>query len=267
MRPIPLFLVAAIAAPAMLRATPPESTNTIVLRRLVIESTSLPDQDQLRLRRTFENKSYEYGKLELQAHVENAVRDLGYFRATVDLSNLSHTADGSTATVKITAGPRYRFGEIRFQGSTIFSNEQLRQTFAVQSDDLYSATQAGKGLEALREAYATKGYINCVATPVLLIDDTGHIIGLNLSIDEGAAFHFGKLFLDGVERRPGDAAALTRSWTHLTGKRFDSRILDRWLRENQSACPRCTRSRNVDIQRSSLESGIANVHLSLPSSP
>jgi len=169
--------------------------------------------------------------------------------------------------VKIATGPRYRFGEIRFQDGTVFSNEQLRQIFAVPSGSVFSATQTGKGLEALRQAYSTEGYIDFVATPVAQINETEHIITLTLDIQEGGVYSFGKLLLDGVEKHPGDAAALTRSWNSLSGSRFDSRILDRWLSENQSTCAGCTRSRNIDIERTGREQGIADVHLSLPPVP
>lgn len=106
-----------------------------------------------------------------------------------------------------------------------------------------------------------------MTTPELLIYETDHIIALNISIDEGAVFHFGRLLMDGVERHAGDAATLTQSWNSLSGVRFDSRLLDRWLSENQFACPRCTRSRNIDIEATGREQGIADVHLSLPSVP
>jgi outer membrane protein assembly factor BamA len=73
-----------------------------------------------------------------------------------------------------------------------------------------------------------------VAGPVVASDESRRIIDIVLEVDEGQAFDFGKLFLEGVEPHPGAGKALLDSWKPLEGKRFNSLELERWLQANHS---------------------------------
>jgi hypothetical protein len=53
-----------------------------------------------------------------------------------------------------------------------------------------------------------------------------------VSIDDGAQFTFGRLFLTGQETRKGEADALHKAWAALSGKTYDSSLLYKWLSEN-----------------------------------
>jgi hypothetical protein len=55
---------------------------------------------------------------------------------------------------------------------------------------------------------------------------------LTVSINDGAQFTFGRLFLTGQETRKGEADALHKSWAALSGKTYDSSLLSKWLSEN-----------------------------------
>jgi outer membrane protein assembly factor BamA len=90
----------------------------------------------------------------------------------------------------------------------------------------------GQGLERLRLIYGDHGYINFTAVPTLQIDRHRETVVLTVSIDDGAQFTFGQLFLTGQETRKGEADALHKAWAALSGKTYDSSLLYKWLSEN-----------------------------------
>ena len=86
----------------------------------------------------------------------------------------------------------------------------------------------------MRKLYGTRGYVNMVAAPVVTSDESRRIIDIVLEVDEGEAYDFGRLYLQGVEPHPGAGKALLDSWKPLEGKRFNTLELERWLQANHS---------------------------------
>ena len=72
----------------------------------------------------------------------------------------------------IEEGGRYRLGTITFTGNKQITNvKALRATFPIKDGDWFSATAIGKGLDNLKKAYGSLGYINFGAIPKLDYDD------------------------------------------------------------------------------------------------
>lgn len=266
MRIIVTLLFAAVAATGSQPHSSDKTEPKVSINKLSIESSTFPDEDRVTLSRAFEHKSFDPD--ELQERLYLATRDLGYFRSVISkpiLSNSEQTSAirESDITVRISEGPRYHMGRIRFQGGATFTDSQKQSAFAIRPGDLFSATKIGKGLEGLRTLYGTKGYINFVVTPVPTIDESAYTISLALDIDEGSVVQLGNLLLEGYEVHAGAAKALQKSWTGLKGERFDPRILDRWLQANQANCPHCTRERNMSFEPANLKPKTVDVLLSM----
>src|SRR5260370_30250694 len=209
--------------------------NDVRINKLVIESNSLPDADRERIVRSFQQKRYDEDVDEFRERIRQAVRDLGYFKTVVDEPTFTFpTRGGANVIVKVNPGAQYRLGEIRFQRATVFPATQLRDLFSQREGDFFNATEFSKGLDDLRKLYSTRGYVNMVAAPVPSIDQSRRTIDLVLEVDEGEAYDFGRLYLEGVEPYPGAGKALQDSWKPLEGKRFNTLELERWLRANHS---------------------------------
>jgi outer membrane translocation and assembly module TamA len=266
MRIIVTLLFAAIAAAGSQQVSSDVPVTKIVIDNLLIQSRTLPDQDRLSLKQGFGHKSFD--SEELQDRIRQATRDLGYFRSAVSTPVLSNrkqinAISESDVTVEISAGPQYHVGQIYFQDAQAFPESELESAFAMHPGDLFSPTTIGKGLEALRALYGTKGYIDFVVTPVLAIDESAHTISLHLDFDEGSVVRLGDLLLEGYEVHAGAATALRNSWTALKGERFDPRLLDRWLQANQKDCPGCIRERNMSFHPANLKPKTVDVLLSM----
>jgi outer membrane protein insertion porin family len=212
-----------------------EPENNIRISNLVIESNSLPDATRERIIRSFQQRTYLEG--EIGERIRQALRDLGYFKAAVDEPTFTFPTKGrgsANVTVNVKPGAQYRLGEIRFGSATVFPAAQLRDVFSQRNGDFFSATKFSRDLDDLRKLYGTRGYVNMVANPVPSIDESRRIIDLLLDVDEGQAFDFGKLYLEGVEPHPGAGKALQDSWKPLEGRRFNTLELERWLQANHS---------------------------------
>ena len=217
-----------------------KSDAKVRIHKLPIDATRLPDSDREQITRSFERLNFFQS--ELSERIRVAFQDLGYFKARVDepgFSFISQTqpANDVNVSVKVDQGPQYRLGEIQFQKASQFPSDQMRAQFQIQTGDLFARTAFSRGLDQLRNLYATKGYINMVATPVVRIDESRRTIDIVLDVDEGKPFDFGRLFVDGIEPHPGAYKALMESWKTMQGKRYNPLLLESWLTANASEWP------------------------------
>jgi Surface antigen variable number repeat len=132
---------------------------------------------------------------------------------------------------------QYPLEALIFEGARLFSPEQLKDVFYVPIGDKVNRTALGKGLEGLRQLYGDHGYFNFTAVPALELDKDRGAVVMTISIHEGTQFTFGQLFLAGQETRAGQADTLRNAWAALSGKRYDSSLLRKWLAENATFLP------------------------------
>ena len=261
---VTLIFAAAVAAAGFQPNSSDKPVTKLTIDKLLILSSTLPDQDRLSLQQSFKQKSFNLNLDELQQRITQTARDLGYFHVEVSKPELSsRNRTNYDVTVRIAEGSRYHLGPIHFKNVTAFSEAQIESIFAIHTGDLVCPTKIGNGLEALREVYGTKGYIDFVAVPVVMFDESAHTIGITLDVNEGSVFQLGNLFLEGYEVHAGAAKALQESWAPLRGERYDTRVLDRWLQANQKNCLGCIRTRNMSLQPPNLSLKTVDVLLSL----
>ena len=132
----------------------------------------------------FENlfaRTYDASKLEEDTErVRRAMQDRGYFKAAV-ADPITHIRNegglsflifrprkGKRIDIKIPVEEeqRYKLGGITFTGNAHVQNvKALRAQFPTKDGEWFNATAVGKGLENLRKAYNSLGYINFTAVP------------------------------------------------------------------------------------------------------
>ena len=156
---------------------------------------------------------YDASKLEEDSErVRQAYRDRGYFHASVGdpQTNLRSETGLSMFTFRpkkgkriditmpIEEGERYRLAGITFSGNKAVSNvKALRGQFPQKDGEWFNATLFGKGLDNLRKAYGTLGYINFVGTPEPTIDEAKKTVSFNVDIDEGGQFYVSRIEFQG----------------------------------------------------------------------
>ena len=164
----------------------------------------------------FENlfpQTFDASKLEEDTErVRQAYRDRGYANAAVEQPRTQIRDEGGLnwftfrpnkgkridIEMTIEEGERYRLGGITFTGNKAVTNTRaLRATFAMKDGDWFNATAMGKGLENLKKAYGTLGYINFGAIPRPTYDDQKKTVSWTIDIDEGKPFYVSRIEFQG----------------------------------------------------------------------
>ena len=158
-------------------------------------------------------QTYDSSKLEEDTErVRQAYRDKGYANAAVEEPKTQIRDQGGLnwftfrpnkgkridILLPIEEGGRYRLGTITFTGNNPhFNPKALRATFPIKDGDWFNATDIGKGLDNLKKAYGSLGYINFGAIPKITYDDQKHTVSLNIDIDEGKQFYVSRIEFQG----------------------------------------------------------------------
>jgi hypothetical protein len=261
-----ILLLLLLAPAGLAQGSSRESADEILIRRLTIKSASLPAADRDLIIRLLQKSTYS--AIELQDRIRVAFQDLGYFKVLVNDPKLSFNRQeknlGSVdVAVTIEEGPQYRLGEIEFQNATLFSSEQMRKLFPINTGDVFNRARIAEGLTALTKLYDSEGHINFVAIPDTKSDDLHHTVDLVIDLDEGEPFDFGQLVLDGQEPHPGAGNALIESWKMLRRKRYSPVVLERWFRDNEPNLPAGKRGISTVISTHP-KSHVVNLSISFP---
>jgi len=150
-------------------------------------------------------RTYDATKLSEDAErVRFAYQDRGYFKAIVeDPKTKIRDVEGVAwyfpfkgrhgkavdITVPVEEGDRYKLKEITFSGNKSLTNTPaLRRLFKIKDGEWFNRTLVSKGLEELRKAYGSLGYINETNVPNTEIDEEHKTISMKIDVDEGKQF-------------------------------------------------------------------------------
>ena len=164
----------------------------------------------------FENlfaRTFDASKLDEDTErVRFAYRDKGYANAAVETPRTQIRDEGGLnwftfrprrgkridILMPVEEGARYRLGSITFTGNSPRINmKALRASFNIKDGDWFNATLIGKGLENLKKAYGTLGYINFGAVPKQSYDEQKHTVSFQIDIDEGKQFYVSRIEFEG----------------------------------------------------------------------
>jgi len=151
------------------------------------------------------SKTFDASKLEEDAErVRDALQHNGYFKAIVDdpKTNLRTIQGGfhipviqkrpakvMDITIPLIEGDKFHLKGITFTNNKALPNSaKLRTLFPIKDGDTFDTHLIQKGLENLRKAYGTYGFINFSPVPNTEIDDEKKLISLNVDAEEGKSF-------------------------------------------------------------------------------
>lgn len=188
---------------------------------------------------------------EIKDRLRFLFQDYGYFDAevkSVTLKVLDPLAKPTAvdAEAEVAEGRRFAFGNIQFTGMHALSADELRARYPVHPGDWFSRTAVGSGLEAMRDAYVEKGYLDLYAIPDVIKEGDGKI-GLRIEVHEGDQYGMGKLQFAGNAE---NAEQLKARWQLEPGKPFDFGYFKKFLKDNESLLsPQFEMERSTKIAR------------------
>jgi outer membrane protein insertion porin family len=119
--------------------------------------------------------TYQEAKFEEDAEkIVEYYRNKGYITARVgqpEIKTLEDSADKETRWVELNVpideGPRYKVGELKFDGNKVVKTEFLEPLFKLKPGDWYSDKPVRNGLIKAREVYGAGGYFEFTGFPDL----------------------------------------------------------------------------------------------------
>lgn len=112
---------------------------------------------------------------------------------------LSSVDEGLRVTIPIAEGKLYRIGEMKIEGNSIFSEDQIRSVIGLNKGDIADGEKIGKALfENLKKVYGSQGFIEYTAEPSPTFKDNPQnpeegIVDFTIAIDEGKQFTLRRL--------------------------------------------------------------------------
>ena len=160
-------------------------------------------------------KTYDASKLDEDMElVREAEQNHGYFKANVGqpitkIRDTGHTGfhipllqhgpgKAMDITVPIDEGAQYRLGTITFKGNKTLNNSKaLRNLFALKDGDIFNRQKFAKGLENLKTAYGSEGFINYTPVPTPTFDENKKTVSWEIDVDEGKQFYVRRIEFQG----------------------------------------------------------------------
>jgi hypothetical protein len=195
--------------------------------------------------------------------IRGALQDAGYFKSLVEADKFLVAAAPAVhqygLVLNIDSGEKYSLGEIRFANTRegqplVFSENELRERFAMKPGDILDVSRVRRGLKELTALYGARGYIDMTPEPETDIDADTAVIKMLIKIDEGKSYRIGKIEFLGLPER--NQAALRPQLK--SGDVFDVRYRDELLRQNKSLLPSDASASDVGLQREE-RAGVVNL--------
>jgi outer membrane protein insertion porin family len=112
------------------------------------------------------------------ARVTDFYQRKGYARARIgqpEIKVLRESKDGSTRWVElripVTEGPRYRMGELSFDGNQVLESDRLRPVYKLKPGEWYNRKKLYDGFKITQEIYGRGGYMEWTPAPMFKYSD------------------------------------------------------------------------------------------------
>jgi len=205
-----------------------------------------------------QEQSSEFTKDTAEELAREAYQDKGYIKADVSTELVPIRAQGTNAValvLKVRPGTQYHLTSVSWQGMTLFSESELAKLIPFSAGELFNRTKIANGLEAVRNLYDSRGYINFTSVPTPQIDDEAETVAFVIDVDEGGQFHFGDLEVAGMQEE--HRRILLSAWEGLRGQTYRAGDAEKFFRRFfRSPLPNITPGdytiRNVDERNHSV---------------
>src|SRR2546423_97613 len=156
----------------------------------------------------------------------------GYLDAQVEKPIYHYSDDGVRvdATIPITEGRQYSFGQLAFSGPTIYGSEALQGQLSDLLEQPYTDNRVSDIPRRLQAYYRTRGYyevkVDATANPEAATN--GKVPGV-VAVNPGPLYHFDGVTVKGLQRlRP---SYITKRFSKFSGKTYSPELVDEKFRE------------------------------------
>lgn len=226
-----------------------EKENTVEVKVIIdegprtrVEAVNITGLHEIPLKKLLAKASNKPGKVYKPQNLQRDYvkmmlygRNQGYAQFMMTEPKLDYNADKSLVSVSydVTEGPKVDFGTTAFEGSTVFSDAELKEKVYYRTGKLYNQKDFEDTVSAIQEAYADKGYLQARVQP--RYDVQNGLLNISFDISEGGIFYIDNVDVSGYGKtkkyvftrelsiHPGDlydAAKIRRSQTKIMNLGF-----------------------------------------------
>lgn len=226
-----------------------EKENTVEVKLIIdegprtrVEEVNITGLHEIPLKKLLAKASNKPGKVYKPQNLQRDYvkmmlygRNQGYAQFMMTEPKLDYNADKSLVSVSydVTEGPKVDFGTTAFEGSTVFSDAELKEKVYYRTGKLYNQKDFEDTVSAIQEAYADKGYLQARVQP--RYDVQNGLLNISFDISEGGIFYIDNVDVSGYGKtkkyvftrelsiHPGDlydAAKIRRSQTKIMNLGF-----------------------------------------------
>jgi len=139
----------------------------------------------------------------------------------------------------VVPGPAFTWRAPEFSGNSAVSTLELDTLVPLHEGDIANGVKMESGWEAIRNAFAERGYLDIVLTPTPHFDDSAKTVAYSVAITEGPQYHMGKLVLTGLSLE--GEKRIRAAWKIPAGAVFDRSVYEEFatngIREAFSGLP------------------------------
>lgn len=136
----------------------------------------------------------------IEAHYANK----GFIDARVGQPEVEYAEDGINLTFYLEEGPRYKAGEVDFQGDLLVSLDELRDIINIdelaQKNDYFDRSIMRDDLQNLEDFYTDFGYAFAEADVDMNVDRKNLLINVTYVLDKGDKIYIGKVHIEGNQK-------------------------------------------------------------------
>jgi outer membrane protein assembly factor BamA len=151
----------------------------------------------------------------------------GYLRAQFEKPQpkvIGGGPDKSTQEIAVVLpvkeGSEYFWEKADWNGNQQIPKEDLNRLLGMKARDLANQDKIDAGVEAVKRAYDTKGYIDASIQPTMTFDDDAKLVSYDVSLDEGIQYHLGHVHFSGLPDRATDE--LAKKWQLKPGDIYNA---------------------------------------------
>lgn len=153
--------------------------------------------------------------------IVNLLQNRGYADAKVTINIREAKTAGKIIIEIITErGPIFHFGQVTFDGNTLFTDEEIEKTFIIHPGEVYSPEKMRNTAQAVKDLYGRKGYIEAnVQYDAQLVEDEP-TYNVHFEIEEGQEYKIGLIRIFGNVQT--QAGVILHESLLIPGETFDS---------------------------------------------
>lgn len=191
--------------------TPVAKENTVEVKLIIdegprtrVEAVNITGLHEIPLKKLLRKASNKEGKVYKPQNLQRDYvkmmlygRNQGYAQFMMTEPKLAYNADKSLVSISYdaTEGPKVDFGTTSFEGSTVFSDAELKEKVYYRTGKLYNQKDFEDTVSAIQEAYADKGYLQARVQPQYNVQNG--LLNISFDISEGGIFYIDNVDVSG----------------------------------------------------------------------